>query len=367
VTINGFWTDAQVHRTLWYSAWLHFTVHYYTHTHTHQYPVTSSLPLLGSGFQRRTFPSLWVPELSPASVTSFSQNSSRLSPGSSRWSCFITPRHGPRRKRLFHYSYTFVAVETWLYTEPLLSNGCCIVVSRTLYSNGSTHHIVPSLRILVPNSLQTYRHFFLFRGLYFWRLFFRFGGGRPLHNVQSLSLSATHWKSRPLASRPPTQVCSKASYNAFWLPRRSSCLLLSPLMPLSVVLPGALQIRPLLSAGVAWRVNRPQAEANFCRDPPSPSVLFFGGPRRLTARRRSPDRPSRVPTVSITDLISSGYASIFSRQASKMAFISSWLVQFFSSKNLKACSYWPLLGIQPCRHFAQHVRHHLFRLNSVDV
>jgi hypothetical protein len=33
-----------------------------THTHTH---VTSTLLVLGSGFQRRTFPFLWVPELSP--------------------------------------------------------------------------------------------------------------------------------------------------------------------------------------------------------------------------------------------------------------------------------------------------------------
>jgi hypothetical protein len=29
--------------------------------------------LLGSGFQWRTFPFLWVPELSPTSATSFSQ------------------------------------------------------------------------------------------------------------------------------------------------------------------------------------------------------------------------------------------------------------------------------------------------------
>jgi hypothetical protein len=33
--------------------------------------VTSSLPLFGSGFQRRTFPFLRVPKLSPASATSF--------------------------------------------------------------------------------------------------------------------------------------------------------------------------------------------------------------------------------------------------------------------------------------------------------
>jgi hypothetical protein len=35
--------------------------------------VTSSLPMLGSGFHRRTFPLLWVPERSPASATSFEQ------------------------------------------------------------------------------------------------------------------------------------------------------------------------------------------------------------------------------------------------------------------------------------------------------
>jgi hypothetical protein len=33
----------------------------------------SSLPLLGKGFQRRTFPFLWVPELSSVSDTSFEQ------------------------------------------------------------------------------------------------------------------------------------------------------------------------------------------------------------------------------------------------------------------------------------------------------
>jgi hypothetical protein len=32
----------------------------------------SSLPLLGSDFQRRTFPFLWIPELFPTSATSFS-------------------------------------------------------------------------------------------------------------------------------------------------------------------------------------------------------------------------------------------------------------------------------------------------------
>jgi hypothetical protein len=32
VTINGFWIDRRIYWTLWYSAWLHFTVHCYTQT-----------------------------------------------------------------------------------------------------------------------------------------------------------------------------------------------------------------------------------------------------------------------------------------------------------------------------------------------
>jgi hypothetical protein len=50
--------------------WLHFTGHYYT---TRVSTVPCSIPFLGSGFQQRTFPFLSVPELSPASATSFSQ------------------------------------------------------------------------------------------------------------------------------------------------------------------------------------------------------------------------------------------------------------------------------------------------------
>jgi hypothetical protein len=55
----------------WYSAWLHFIVQYYTRTLVST--VTSSLPLLGSGFQRWTLTFLWVPELSSASAVSFQQ------------------------------------------------------------------------------------------------------------------------------------------------------------------------------------------------------------------------------------------------------------------------------------------------------
>jgi hypothetical protein len=128
------------------------------------------------------------------------------------------------------------------------------VVSWSLPSNGSVRHSAPSLRLFVPTSIQAYRHFFLravpatcvlgftslpvarfARCLFFNRsrcsllkaarpdqipdkmrpgpglspsscfpgqcsyiyrpysvchLFFRFGGGQPLHNVQSHSFSA---------------------------------------------------------------------------------------------------------------------------------------------------------------------------------
>jgi hypothetical protein len=73
VTIHGFWIDDRIYWTLWYSAWIHFTVHTLVST------VGSSLPLLGSGFQRRIFPFLWVPEL-PASYSNSSQCLNRSSP-----------------------------------------------------------------------------------------------------------------------------------------------------------------------------------------------------------------------------------------------------------------------------------------------
>jgi hypothetical protein len=121
VTMDGFWTGNRIIWTLWYNEWLHFTVHCYTHTHTHTVvsTVTSLLPLLGSGFQRRTFTSLWVPELSPASATSFSQqqltkierqqssnspnnysslHSTHSTDSTSLSVLLITSRHGPHRK-----------------------------------------------------------------------------------------------------------------------------------------------------------------------------------------------------------------------------------------------------------------------------
>jgi hypothetical protein len=58
LTVFGFWIDGRIYWALWYSAWLHCTKHCYP-------PIVSTitpwLPLLGSGFQLRTFPSSGLP------------------------------------------------------------------------------------------------------------------------------------------------------------------------------------------------------------------------------------------------------------------------------------------------------------------
>lgn len=60
--------DTQCMTTLYISL-----LHTRARAHTLVPTVTSSLPLLGSGFQRRMFPFLSIAELSPASAASFSQ------------------------------------------------------------------------------------------------------------------------------------------------------------------------------------------------------------------------------------------------------------------------------------------------------
>jgi hypothetical protein len=71
MTVDGFWINNRIYWILWYSAWLHFQIYCYTHTPV--FTVTSSLPLLGSGFQRQTFPILLgflaVPGLSDQLLT----------------------------------------------------------------------------------------------------------------------------------------------------------------------------------------------------------------------------------------------------------------------------------------------------------
>jgi hypothetical protein len=114
----------------------------------------------------------------------------------------------------------------------------------------------------------------LFRGLCFWCLFFRFGGSRQLHNSQSLTLRNPMQIETSRFTTSYSWVWPKASYNVFILPRRSSCLLLRPPVPLTVVLPGLLWMSPLPSAGTPGRVKYLLAAPNFCRDPPSSWVCF---------------------------------------------------------------------------------------------
>jgi hypothetical protein len=121
VTIDGVWFGNRIYWIPWYSSWLNFTDLCYTHTLV--YTVTSSLPLLGIGFQWRMFPFLWVPYLSPALATSFSQQQLTTSEPSrylihyitlrlavylqsvtnSSLVLLITSRHGPHRKSPFLY------------------------------------------------------------------------------------------------------------------------------------------------------------------------------------------------------------------------------------------------------------------------
>jgi hypothetical protein len=54
-----------------------------------------------------------------------------------------------------------------------------------------------------------------FRGPCFWRLLFRFGRCRPLHNAQSLTV--TRWKFRLLASRPPAR---ESAWRSCWMSSR---------------------------------------------------------------------------------------------------------------------------------------------------
>jgi hypothetical protein len=137
-----------------------YTVHWCTHTHTYTlvFIVTSSLAVVGSGFQWRTFPFPWISELSPASATTLSQQQLRKTelqpfsnsltqsltnqPAELKWLSLsvllIASRHRPHRKQRI-----ITAEESCLFAKPLLSNGCCTADSFDVdASNGSTRHNV---------------------------------------------------------------------------------------------------------------------------------------------------------------------------------------------------------------------------------
>jgi hypothetical protein len=125
-TRGGFWIDDRISWTLWHSAWLHFIVHYYTYKVVST--VTSSPPLLGSGFERRTFP---VPQL-PASHS----NRSRLNLSSS----------------LTH----------WLIHNQLIQTHChFLAVVLVQFVDGSTAAVCMDIYSTVPCCVGTHQHQFL--------------------------------------------------------------------------------------------------------------------------------------------------------------------------------------------------------------
>jgi hypothetical protein len=65
VTIDGVWTGGSLYCTLWYNAWLHFTVQYYTYTSVHKHVFISVT------WQRLPTADILLPLDSATSATSF--------------------------------------------------------------------------------------------------------------------------------------------------------------------------------------------------------------------------------------------------------------------------------------------------------
>jgi hypothetical protein len=115
---------------VWIGNWIYWTLtlvtinNYDSLTELHTPKITVSTahivffslhwPLLGSGFQRPTFPFLWVPELYPASATSFSllttaEQSSSLLPATSQHG------HSWHRAPLGHMAIYLFCVKTFVF------------------------------------------------------------------------------------------------------------------------------------------------------------------------------------------------------------------------------------------------------------
>jgi hypothetical protein len=109
-----------------------------THRHTPMLAVMSSLLLLDSSCQWQMFPFFWVPRLSPASATSFSQQQLTITEPqllSDSLTHQPTPLTCPAynisaqtaQKTPFLCCNSIVAMQTCLFAKPLLSNSCCIL------------------------------------------------------------------------------------------------------------------------------------------------------------------------------------------------------------------------------------------------
>jgi hypothetical protein len=120
-----------------------------TITHTLASAVTFSLQLLGSGFQRRTFPLLWVPNCPRRQLPASNSNSShRLNPRSSlnaaaNWSWLKHLGTDSIENVSSLLLCSLVAVETCFFAEPYLAMAVVLfLILWSFPSNESTCHSI---------------------------------------------------------------------------------------------------------------------------------------------------------------------------------------------------------------------------------
>jgi hypothetical protein len=123
-------------------------------------------------------------------------------------------------------------------------------------------------------------------------LFFRLGGGRVPHNVQSPIFRVLKEDPAIRIAISNRRVCLKVVLT-FPLLRSRSCSLGLGFFCRCCISGRSLWRRALFGAGTASRINRLRAAASLCRDSPS----LWVRPRHLTACRRSPDMSSVAPVV----------------------------------------------------------------------
>jgi hypothetical protein len=139
--------------------WQFTIAHMHAYTHTHPCPQSClHLPWLGHSLPWQMFPFLWVPELSLASATSFSQEPNLISSLINRLTNSVTHQltqlswlsltNSPAdnisawtaQRKPFHY----FSMETCLFAKLLLSHSCCIAAAFPVIAWSTCHNIVKS-------------------------------------------------------------------------------------------------------------------------------------------------------------------------------------------------------------------------------
>jgi hypothetical protein len=139
VTIDGFWIHDRIYWTLWYSAWLLFTVHCYTNTSVHSHASSSCcLVAASSGGWSHSF---WFPNCPWPQLSSHSNRSQQLNPNR-----YLTDRlTHTLTNQLFTNSTQLTLTNCSAYN---ISHGPCrrhrssVAVYGPLPSNGCTCNII---------------------------------------------------------------------------------------------------------------------------------------------------------------------------------------------------------------------------------